>query len=120
PYLSDARVLTLAHDFSRADLERVVQDDRPFDDGFSVVCYLPEFFSPHIGGIATILRAASHLAATRQVNNRLILLGAGDAGSARLAVAEAFPALADAEIVCSSLDDLANHTLTADCCVASL
>ena len=60
--------------------------------------YLPPFDNPYYGGVMTILRFAAHLR-TRGVRQRMLMCGAADTARLHAAIAEAFPALADTEVV---------------------
>jgi GT2 family glycosyltransferase/glycosyltransferase involved in cell wall biosynthesis len=61
--------------------------------------YIPDIDSPFYGGINTALRIADHLARTRGVENRFVVWGSPPDHFVRSALAAAFPALADSQIV---------------------
>jgi O-antigen biosynthesis protein len=61
--------------------------------------FVPEIDSPFYGGINTALRIADELARTHGVKNRFIVWGQDNEYFARSALAAAFPALGDSEVV---------------------
>jgi GT2 family glycosyltransferase/glycosyltransferase involved in cell wall biosynthesis len=70
----------------------------PFDVR-TINWYIPDIDSPFYGGINSALRIADHLARTRGVENRFVVWGSPPDYFVRSALAAAFPALADSEIV---------------------
>jgi O-antigen biosynthesis protein len=70
----------------------------PFDVR-TINWYIPDIDSPFYGGINSALRIADHLTRTRGVENRFVVWGSPPDYFVRSALAAAFPALADSEIV---------------------
>jgi GT2 family glycosyltransferase/glycosyltransferase involved in cell wall biosynthesis len=75
-----------------------VANAEPFDVR-TVNWYIPDIDSPFYGGINSALRIADHLARTRGVENRFVVWGSPPDYFVRSALAAAFPALADSQIV---------------------
>jgi GT2 family glycosyltransferase/glycosyltransferase involved in cell wall biosynthesis len=74
------------------------QNAEPFEVR-TINWYIPDIDSPFYGGINSALRIADHLARTRGVENRFVVWGSPPDHFVRSALAAAFPALADSEIV---------------------
>lgn len=78
------------------DLHR--RNAEPFDVR-SINWYIPDIDSPFYGGINTALRIADELARVHGVHNRFVVWGGPNEFFVRSALAAAFPALKDSEIV---------------------
>jgi GT2 family glycosyltransferase/glycosyltransferase involved in cell wall biosynthesis len=102
---SDAGESRMLADMCRALPSDQVRNDElhrlnaePFDVR-TINWYIPDIDSPFYGGINSALRIADHLARTRGVENRFVVWGSPPDHFVRSALAAAFPALADSEIV---------------------
>jgi O-antigen biosynthesis protein len=102
---SDAAESTMLADMCRAlptDQQRNdelhARNAEPFEVR-TVNWYIPDIDSPFYGGINTALRIADHLTRTQGVENRFVVWGSPPDHFVRSALAAAFPALADSEIV---------------------
>ncbi|MFL5310105.1 MAG: glycosyltransferase [Myxococcales bacterium] len=115
----EARVLARHYDFSRRDLGAFVQDPSPLRRGYAVNWYLPEFLTPHVGGVATIFRAADHLARTREARSRFIIHGLRDRQATSRQIGQAFASLSESEVIAGSRDDDGSG-YPAECSVATL
>lgn len=65
----------------------------------SINWFFPDIDSPFYGGINTALRMADHLARTKGVRNRFVIMADPNPEFFRSALEAAFPALADSELV---------------------
>jgi GT2 family glycosyltransferase/glycosyltransferase involved in cell wall biosynthesis len=102
---NDAAESGMLADLCRAlpvDVERNealhAQNREPFEV-HTVNWYIPDIDSPFYGGINSALRIADHLARENGVRNRFVVWGSPPDHFVRSALAAAFPALADSEIV---------------------
>ena len=88
----------------------------------SINWFFPDIDSPFYGGINTALRMADHLARTRAIRNRFVIMADANPDFFRSALAAAFPALADSELV--FIDDPLDPSLAsvpwADVSIATL
>ena len=110
-YTSDALQLADVVDCTLEDLaceqqhpERVA----PSCSDWTVNWYVPPFESPYYGGMMTILRFAAHMRA-QGVRQRILICGHADSRSIKARIVDAFPVLADADVVAlDSAEALAN------------
>jgi GT2 family glycosyltransferase/glycosyltransferase involved in cell wall biosynthesis len=88
----------------------------------SINWFFPDIDSPFYGGINTALRMADHLARTRGVTQRFVIMANPNEEFFRSAIAAAFPALADCEMVFieGPLDETLDDVPYADVSIATL
>jgi GT2 family glycosyltransferase/2-polyprenyl-3-methyl-5-hydroxy-6-metoxy-1,4-benzoquinol methylase len=120
----EASLLTEASEIPEEDREALLashERHRGSREVRSVNWFVPDFDNAYYGGMHTILRFADRLHGEHGVESRMIICGQGPEEKVRAAIAEAFPALADAPMVVAGNDpEFERRIPKADAGVATL
>lgn len=82
--------------------------------------YLPQFDNPFYGGIMTILRLAEFLQRSEGIRQRILICGPADPSEVCINIANAFPALSQAEVIALDTVEAINNIPPSDYSVATL
>jgi len=122
-YEHDALVLSRIIGCSMADLAARQQYPERLGRGAGAGwCnwYIPPFENAFYGGIMTILRFAEYLHRTQRVRQRFLICGHCDQGKIHAQIVQAFPSLADSEVILLDSQDAMAGIPAADYSIATL